>query len=296
MPIAHEFEYVKPATLEDVVAILLERGKAAHILAGGTDVVAQLRDDVIAPEVVVDIKGVHGLTDIRTVGERLFVGPLATFTDIIESTLIREGFPLLHEMAVNVASKGIRNRATVAGNICSAVPSCDAGPALLVYDALVLVLGPEGERSVPIGEWFTGPKRTDLRHGELVVGIELPSAARTCAGSYVKLRRYRGEDLAQASVAVLVSPGYEYRVAFGAVGPKPVRARKLEAAVKGREPSDEMFGLARKAVARETSPITDIRATAEYRAHMLDVMFERGVLAAVSRLNGSGPEYGTSHI
>lgn len=296
MPIAHEFEYVKPATLEDAVAILAERGEGARVLAGGTDVVAQLRDDVITPEVVVDIKGIPGLADIRIVGERLFIGPLVTFTDLIESGLIRENFPLLYEMAVNVASKGVRNRATVVGNICSAVPSCDAGPVLLVHDARVLILGPEGERSVPIDEWFTGPRKTDLKHGELVVGLELSCAARACAGSYVKLRRYRGEDLAQASVAVLVSPGHEYRVAFGAVGPRPARARKLEAAIKGKEPSDEMLAIARKAIARETSPITDIRATAEYRAHMLEVMLERGIRAAVARLNGSGPEYGTSHI
>ena len=296
MPIAHEFEYVKPASLEDAVAILAERGDGARVLAGGTDVVALLRDEAITPEVVVDIKSIEGLADIRLAGDRLFIGPLVTFTDLIESDLIRESFPLFYEMAVKVASRGIRNRATVVGNICSAVPSCDAAPVLLVYDAQVLILGPDGERTVHIDEWFTGPKKTDLQSGELVVGLEIPSSARACGGSYVKLGRYRGEDLAQASVAVLVSPDYEYRVAFGAVGPVPVRARKLEAAIKGEEPSDEMLEAARKLITRETSPITDIRATAEYRAHMLEVMLERGIRAAVARLNGGGPEYGTRHI
>ncbi|MFH1690796.1 MAG: FAD binding domain-containing protein, partial [Candidatus Eisenbacteria bacterium] len=146
MPIAHEFEYMKVTTVEDAVAILAERGEGAMVLAGGTDVVAQLRDDVITPDVVVDIKGVLGLADVKTVGERLFIGPLVTFTDLIESELIRGSFPLFYEMAANVASKGVRNRATVVGNICSAVPSCDAGPVLLVHDARVLILGPEGER------------------------------------------------------------------------------------------------------------------------------------------------------
>jgi carbon-monoxide dehydrogenase medium subunit len=259
-------------------------------------VVALLRDGAIAPEVVVDIKGIDGLADIRPAGDRLFIGPLVTFTDIIESELIRESFPLFYEMAVKVASKGIRNRATVVGNICSAVPSCDAGPVLLVYDAQVLILGPGGERTVHIDEWFTGPKKTDLQSGELVVGLEMSSSAQACGGSYVKLGRYRGEDLAQASVAVLVSPDYEYRVAFGAVGPTPVRARKLEAAIKGEEPTDEMLEVARKFIERATSPITDIRATAEYRTHMLEVMLERGIRAAVARLNGGGPEYGTRHI
>ena len=296
MPIAHEFEYVKPGTIEEAVAILAERGDGAQILAGGTDVVPQLRDEGLAPEVVVDIKGIDGLADIRPAGGRLFIGPLVTFTDLIESELIRESFPLFYEMAVKVASKGIRNRATLVGNICSAVPSCDAGPVLLVYDAQVLILGPGGERTVHIDEWFTGPKKTDLQSGELVIGLEMSSSAQACGGSYVKLGRYRGEDLAQASVAVLVSPDYEYRVAFGAVGPTPVRARKLEAAIKGEEPTDEMLEVARKFIERATSPITDIRATAEYRTHMLEVMLERGIRAAVARLNGGGPEYGTRHI
>lgn len=296
MPIVHEFEYVKPARLEDAVAVLAEHGEGARVLAGGTDVVAQLRDELISPDVLVDIKGIEGLSEITLGGDRLFLGPLVTFTDLIESELIRENSPLFYEMAVKVASKGIRNRATVVGNICSAVPSCDAGPVLLVYDAHVLLLGPGGERTVPIDKWFLGPKKADLRSVELVVGLEMSSWAQACAGSYVKLGRYRGEDLAQASVAVLVSPDYEYRVAFGAVGPTPVRARKLEVAIKGEEPADEMLETARKAIPRETSPITDIRATAEYRAHMLEVMLERGIRAAVARLNGGGPEYGTRHI
>lgn len=296
MSIAHEFDYVKPTSLEEAVAVLAERGDDARVLAGGTDVVAQLRDDLISPDVLVDIKGIEGLSEIRLAGDRLFLGPLVTFTDLIESELMRKSFPLFYEMAVKVASKGIRNRATVVGNICSAVPSCDAGPVLLVYDAQVLILGPGGERTVHIAEWFTGPKKTDLQSGELVVGLEMSSSPQACGGSYVKLGRYRGEDLAQASVAVLVSSDHEYRVAFGAVGPVPVRARKLEAAIKGEEPTDEMLEVARKFIARETSPITDIRATAEYRTHMLEVMLERGIRAAVARLNGGGPEYGTRHI
>jgi carbon-monoxide dehydrogenase medium subunit len=209
---------------------------------------------------------------------------------------VRESFPLLYEMAVTVACRGIRNRATVAGNICSAVPSCDAGPALLVHEAQVLIMGPSGQRIVRMDRWFTGPKETSLALGELVVGIEVPGGTREYGGSYVKLRRYRGEDLAQAGVAVLVSPDLDYRVAFGAVGPTPRRARKLEGAMKGRELSDELLAKARRIIPRESSPITDIRATAEYRGHMLSVMFERGVRSAVARMRGEGLPYGSAHM
>ena len=296
MPIAHDFEYLKPATLRSAVDALIEHGSGAVVLAGGTDVILNLRDEAVTPAVVVDIKGVPGLSEIRPVGERLLIGALATFTDIIESELVRESFPLLCETADNVACRGIRNRATVVGNICSAVPSCDAGPALLALDAQVLIMGPDGQRIVRMSKWFTGPRKTELRHGELVVGIEVPGTTRTWGGSYVKLRRYRGEDLAQAGIAVLVSPELEYRVAFGAVGPVPRRPWRLENAIKGKEPSEELFTKTRKIIRNVTSPITDIRATAEYRRHMLNVMFERGVRAAVTRMRGEGPPYGTELI
>ncbi|MBN1458976.1 MAG: xanthine dehydrogenase family protein subunit M [Armatimonadetes bacterium] len=296
MAIAHEFEYTKPATVEEAIALLEGRGAGAMILAGGTDVIANLRDELIAPELLVDIKGIPGMSDIKLVGDTLFVGPLVTFSALMESKVIRDDFPVFYEMATRVASRGVRNRATVAGNICSAVPCCDAGPVLLVHDARVHVMGPMGERSVPMTDWFAGSRKTALQLGEIVVGIAVPAASRTCAGSYVKLGRYRGEDLAQASVAILVSPQYEYRIAYGSVGPTPRRAKKLEGAIRGQEPSEALFEKARKYIPRETSPITDIRATAEYRAHMLNVMFERGAKAAVARLLGDGPPYGAEHI
>ena len=296
MPIAQQFQYAKPKTLEGAVALLAEHGEGATVLAGGTDVVSMLRDDDLAPDIVVDIKGIGGLSNIKLAGDTLLLGPLVTFSDLVGSSVIRESFPLFYEMAAVVASRGIRNRGTVVGNICTAVPSCDSGPVLLVHDASVHLLGQAGERTVRIGDWFTGPRETALAPDELVIGLEMPAAAMNCGGSYVKLRRYHGEDLAQANVAVLMSPEYEYRVAFGAVAPTPVRARKLEAAIRGREPSDAFFAEARKLIARETSPIEDIRATAEYRAHMLNVMFERGVRAAAERLDGGGPDYGTEHI
>jgi CO/xanthine dehydrogenase FAD-binding subunit len=296
MPIAHQFDYVKPASIEEAIAVLADRGDEAMVLAGGTDVLPQLRDDAIAPDVLVDIKGIDGLGEIRRAGDRLLIGPLVTFTDVIESELLRESFPLFYEMAVNVSCRGVRNRATIAGNICSAVPSCDSGPVFLVYNARVLVLGPFGERAIDIGNWFTGPKETDLNKGEIVVGIEVPAAGGISGASFVKLRRYQGEDLAQASVATLVSPDYRYRIACGAVAATPVRMRRLEGQMKGREPTNEMLAVARRAIAHETKPLTDIRATAAYREHMLEVMFERGVRAAVSRMKGEGPEYGTGLI
>ncbi len=296
MPIAHEFEYARPETIQEAVAILGKHGSGAQVLAGGTDVVAGLRDGLTSPGILVDIKGIHELSGIEQEGGVLRTGALATFTDLIESELTQKHVPLLCEMAMTVASVGVRNRATITGNICSAVPSCDGGPVLLVLDASVHVTGPAGERVIPVAEWFTGPKATSLGSAEIVTSVSFPIPQERHGAAYVKLGRYRGEDLAQASVAVLALPGSEYRVAFGAVAPTPVRAPRIEELLKGKVFGEALIDDAKKLVPDETAPIADIRASREYREHMLPIMFERGLKAAVARLEGDGPAYGAELV
>lgn len=294
MVISHEFEYVRPKTLAEATRALTHSAGSARVLAGGTDLVAWLRDDVVHPDLLVDIKSIDGLHDLTVEEATLTVGSLVTFTDLMESSVVAEHAPLLAEVAETVASPGIRNRATVVGNICSAVPSCDAGPVLLAYDTTVHLIGPEGARSVPIEEWFIGLRRTAKRDDEIVthLTIELP----THGGCYVKLMRYGGEDLAQAAVAIVVDDARDYRVAFGAVAPTPIRADGVEEAIRGRSPTSEVIAEAVALVRSEISPITDLRATAEYRAHMCEVMLARGLVAAEQRRNGHGPEYRTRLI
>jgi carbon-monoxide dehydrogenase medium subunit len=296
MSITHDLDYARPGTLAEACEMLARAGHGAQVLAGGTDLVGWMRDEMVAPRLLVDIKRIPGLADVFVRGDSLVVGALVTFTRLLECVIVRQHFPLIREMAGAMASVGIRNRATLAGNICSAVPSCDGGPVLLAYEARVGVHGPGGAREVPITEWFQGPRKTALLPGEIVTEIAIPLPSGAHGGCYVKLGRYRGEDLAQASVAVLALPERRYRVAFGAVAPTPVRARRLEALMNGRVLDDALIGEARRLIPEETAPITDIRASREYRAHMLGVMFDRGVRAAVARLSGGGPAYGTALI
>ena len=296
MAIAHQFSYHKAASLDEAVEVLTRAGPGARILAGGTDLVAWLRDDAVHPELVVDIKAIEGLDSIAVEGNHLYLGPLVTFADVLSSDLIRERLPILFEMANTVASPGIRNRATVAGNICSAVPSCDAGPTLLVLDASVAVLGPDGPRTIPIQEWFVGPRKTALGPGEVVTGLSIPLEFEPIGAIYLKLQRYEGEDLSQAGVTILVTSDDTYRLAFGAVGPVPSRALAIEELLGGRELSDDLIAAAVALVGGAISPITDIRATKEYRARICEVMLERGLPAAVSRRDGAGPAYGTRLI
>ncbi len=296
MTIAQQFDYLKPRTVSDAVKTLARYGDRAQILAGGTDLIALLADDVLHPEVLVDIKGLPGLDAITFKDSVLTIGALATFNDLRDSAVIARKFPVIREMAGWVASTAIRNRATMVGNICSAVPCCDAGPILMVYDAEVLVTGPRRKHKVPLREWFLGPRKTALRRGEIVTGVAVPLPRRKHAACFVKLMRYRGEDLAQASVCVLSIVGKEFRVAFGSVAPAPIRAHKIETLLAGKPLTGELIGQAVGLVSSEIAPITDIRGSKEYRAHMCGVMLERALKAAVARLNGDGPAYGTSLI
>ena len=296
MIIAHEFEYFKPSSIDEAIKLLNKYGAKARILSGGTDLVVRIKDGFETPDAVIDIKGLDELKVLDFKDNKLIVGTLTTFNELIDSEVVKEKFPLLWESAKSVASMGIRNRATMVGNICSAVPSLDSGPALLLYEATVVVKGKDGERRIPIEEWFLGPRKTALKEGELVEYIEIPLPQKKHAGCYVKLGRYNGEDLAQVGVGVLVLSGNEYRVAFCAVGPKPTRAKKIESLLNGKELSDSLIEEAEKLVEEEISPITDIRATKEYRMHMAKVMLDRALKAAVERLNGKGPDYGTRLI
>jgi len=296
MPITTEFEYLKAKDLPQALEALSRYGKNASVLAGGTDLLVWMKEGVRAPEALVDVKGIASLHQLEVSGSALLVGACVTFTDLIESTVIRNQLPLLWECSRTVASVGVRNRATLAGNICSAVPCLDGAPALLDYEALVLVEGAAGRRAIPIGEWFLGPKQTAIRADELVTGVRIPLPTKRNGACYVKLGRYRGEDLAQVGVGILALEDNEYRVAFCAVGPVPARAAKIERLLRGKKLTDELIGEAQDLVAEEIRPITDIRASRDYRMHMARVMLARGLKAAVARMAGQGPAYGESVI
>jgi len=296
MPITAEFEYVKPKDMDEALRVFSLYKDKARALAGGTDLIVHLKEGLAKPEVVVDLKALKELSGFGLKGSALRIGALATFAELIASPLIKTKFPVLWEASQTVASVGVRNRATVAGNICSAVPSADSAPALALYEAEVLVRGRNGERRIPIGGWFTGPKKTALLPDEIVTCVELKLPAKKHGGCYMKLARYEGEDLAQGGVAVLALADNTYRVAVCALGPVPGRCPKTEAVLNGNKLSDKVLAQAKEAILKEISPIGDIRSSKEYRLHMAQIMLERSLGHAVTRLFGKGPAYGTENI
>jgi CO/xanthine dehydrogenase FAD-binding subunit len=303
MPITHEFEYLKPKNLAETAKALGKAKAKAMILAGGTDIVGHLKEDLVTPGLLIDIKGLKELKKIEFKNGSLQIGALVTFSELIDSKLVNSKFPVLVEISKKVASVGIRNRATMVGNICSAVPCLDSGPVLVGMDAVVHLKGPRGQRKIPATKWFTGPRKTARKPDELVTSISIPLPKEKFGACYVKLGRYQGEDLAQASVFVCVTKGksLSYRVAFGSVGPTPKRGLKIEKLLVNEAKAtgsigDESIARAKHLVPSEITPITDIRASKEYRLHMCQVMLERALRAAETRLKGQGPLYGENLI
>lgn len=252
------FAYARPERLDDVFGLLEEHGTGARLLAGGTDVMVRLRAGRTATRIVIDLKSVSALgSDIADFGMHLRIGARATMSDLIASEPIRRRFPALAEAASVVGSIQIRNRATLAGNICNASPAADTAPVLLAHRAVANLVSARGSRSVPLTEFFVGPGRTVMGAGEIVEAIDLPFEPEPSGAAFGRITRRYGVDLATVSVCCLVTKSGERRFAYGAVGPTPTLT---------------------------PAPISDVRGSREYREAMLQAMSRRVLAAALGRL------------
>ena len=296
MPITADFEYTRVKDLKEALELKSEYGKGARVLAGGTDLLVHLKENPVSPRLLLDLKSLGELNRIQLKNGTLKIGANVTFAELIESALVRKNFPILWEAAMTVASVGVRNRATMAGNICSAVPSADAASPLLVYEAEVSVLNRKDARVIPMNDWFTGPKKTSLKEDEIVESVELKIPEKKHSGCYLKLSRYEGEDLAQGALSVLMNADKTFRVAAAALAPTPRRAFKTESYLKGKKITQVAAKEAGKLLLGEISPISDIRSSKEYRLHMASVMLERGLEKAVKRFFSDRPDYGEGMI
>lgn len=270
------FEYLKASSLGEACGLLMELGGEAKVLAGGTDLLVKMKHRRAIPSYLVDIKDIPGLDYIRyEEGEGLKVGALATIESLKRSPVVRRKYPVLHQAAAYMATVAIRNRATVVGNICNGSPSAEMAPSLMVLDAAVRILGPAGERTVPVRTFFTGPGSTVLASDEIAVEIQVPDPPAGSAGVYEK-HSLRRMDVAMVGVAVAVVPAGDacgdIRIVLSAVAPTPIRATVAEETLRGRVPSEELIGEAARAAAAESRPITDIRGSAESRRKLAEAL------------------------
>jgi CO/xanthine dehydrogenase FAD-binding subunit len=285
------FAYERPTTLRDAVALLGEAGPEARPLAGGTDLIIRLRDGSIQPRVVVDLKRIDELDGgISEGGGRLTIGARTVMTDIAADTRIQHEFQALAEAAAVVGAVQIRNRATLAGNICNASPAADTAPALLVYDATVVVAGPDGTRRIPIDGFFVRSGVTTLARGELVTAIELPRTASPTGAVHVRRTRRRGHDLASVTLACAVHGDGTTRLAYGSLGPRPVLVTDESGVLADPRASERAKAELLETLLAAASPSArSMRASPEYRLAMLRVLGLRAVQIAVERLAGAAP-------
>jgi CO/xanthine dehydrogenase FAD-binding subunit len=282
------FAYARPETLSEVVALLERHGPGARLLAGGTDLVINLRDGKVRPELVIDVKRVSELAPGIRAGDggSLVIGATTTMTQLAAHPVIRRDLAALAEGAAVVGSVQIRNRATLAGNICNASPAADTAPALLVHGAIVVASGPDGDRRIPLDAFFVRSGVTTLGPAELVRAIEIPAPASRIASAHQRRTRRRGHDLASVTVACGVDAAGVVRVAYGSVGPRPLLRVDLTGTLGDPGAAAEARAAALEAIFAEATPsATSMRAGPEYRLAMLRVLGRRALEAALGRLD-----------
>jgi CO/xanthine dehydrogenase FAD-binding subunit len=280
------FAYERPAHLDDALALLVDGGSDVRLLAGGTDLIIRIRDGTIRPTTVVDVKGIAELErSVRVEEGWLRIGARTTMTDLLRDDRIRRDFAALAEAAAYVGSAQIRNRATLAGNICNASPAADTAPALLVYGARVLAVGQGGRRTVPLDAFFVRSGVTTLASGELVEAIELPLPSGPRGSVHARRTRRRGHDLASVTMACSIGADGVTWLSYGSVGPRPVLVADETGVLADVAASDDAKLERLDALFAEASPSpTSMRASPEYRLVMLRVLGLRAVATAVERL------------
>jgi len=281
-----DFRFVKPETLREAFRELETEGAAP--IAGGTDLVIDMKVGRRKPDKLVYIAHLPELNGIKDAGDSIVIGAVTKLQSIVDSDLLRKYAPVLPEAVNEMASWQIRNIATIGGNLGNASPAADTAPPLYVLDAKVVIKGLGTERVMPVKEFFVGPKRNALRKGELIQAIIVPKITGEGVGmSYVKIGRRQAFTLSIVSVATLVKvEGNEIvdaRVALNAVAPTPVRAPHVEEALKGSKATAEAVMKAAEEVLKDISPISDVRASKEYRRLLSVALTRESLLTSLRR-------------
>lgn len=281
------FEFHEPTTLAEASRLFAE--EHAQLLAGGTDLVIGMKALTETPQSVISLQKIPGLTGITTEADNsISIGAMAKVREVELSADIQQHHTALAEGASEIGSIQIRNLATIGGNIAHASPAADTVAGLLVADAQVDIAGADGERSVPIDELFTGPGQTVLAPGEIITRFRLPSPA---SGShYIKHKIREVMDLAFIGVAAAINLDNgtitDARIGLAAVAPTPIRATAAENLLNGNAPTAELVEQAGEAAAAASSPISDLRCSAEHRKEMVDVLTRRTIQQALERASG----------
>jgi carbon-monoxide dehydrogenase medium subunit len=283
------FDYEAPTDLAEAIDHLAKSGGEAKVLAGGQSLIPLMKFRLAQPARIIDLNRIAGLAYIRENGE-LRIGALTRESDLEESAVIRDRYPIVADTAAVIADPIVRNLATVGGNVAHADPANDHPATLLALRASIIARGPGGERVIPIDDFFVDTFTTSLAADEIVTEIRIPHAAPQSGGAYLKLERKVG-DFAIVGVAAYILLDGKGNVATAGigltnVGPTVIRARRAEEALRGRAPDDTAIAAAAEAAAAEAQPVSDLRGPVQYKRDVVRVLTARTLRRAVARAKG----------
>jgi carbon-monoxide dehydrogenase medium subunit len=287
----HRFEYFAPASLDEALAVLKGRGDGVKLLAGGTDLLVQMKEAGRHPAAVVSL---HRLSDLKTIeanGQGLRIGAGVDMAAIVASDVVRERYSAIADGAGVLGSDQTRNMATIGGNVCNAAPSADTTPGLVVLGAIAEIAGPDGKRELPVEQLFAGPGKTTLSPQEIVTAFRLPALPARTGSVYQRHTPRKIMDIAVVGVGVRLTLNDsgaidDARICLGAVAPTVIRATEAEAALQGQAPSEELFERAAGLAQQAARPISDVRGSAEFRRYLVGAMTKRCLSIALERAKG----------
>ncbi len=286
------FDYHAPKTLDEAIALLGRLGDTAKILAGGQSLIPAMRFRLAAPETLVDIGRIRDLAYVEERGDHLAIGAMTREHALEASPAVAASYPLLLDTAKVIADPVVRNKATVGGNLAHADPANDHPATMLAYGAQVVARGASGTRTIAIDDLFVGLFETSLKPGEILTEIRIPKPGKSSGGAYLKIERKIG-DYAVAAVAVQLELAgaaiQSIRIGLTNVSSVPMRAKGAEAALAGKQPTDDVLEAAGKAAAAECDPSADLRGQIDYKRDLVRVLTKRAVRRAIERAQGGRP-------
>jgi carbon-monoxide dehydrogenase medium subunit len=281
------FELALPESLDDCLRLLAQRGPETKLLAGGTDLLPQMKNSVLMPRRVIDLSGVARVKILECDAKGLRIGAAVPARQVEQDPRVRKGYAAVAESAALLGSVQVRNLATVGGNICNAAPSADMAPPLVALEAQAVIAGPKGERRVPLSDFFTGVRKTVVGPDELLVEIFVPAPGPHSGGCYIRHTPRRELDIAVVGVAsqVTIANGVcaKARISLAAVAPTPVRATAAEAALEGKPLTPELIERAADLAGQAAKPISDQRGSADFRRHLVRILTRRTLTTALAR-------------
>jgi carbon-monoxide dehydrogenase medium subunit len=272
-----------PKSVKEAISLLSEYGDKAEVIAGGTDLLVQMKRGDDIPDYLINMEGLEGLEYIRQDDkEGLRIGARTPIYAVVESPLIGDRFEIIANAARTLGTPTIRRQATIGGNLCNAAPSADMAPALIVLGAQLKSEGGDGSKIIAAEDFFKGPGETCLNRNEILTEIRVPEPLPNSRAVYLKQTRTRGADLALVGVAVMAVVDsnviQDVKIALGAVAPTPIRAKKAEAILKGNKPDDHLLETCAEAALLESDPIDDVRSSADYRNKLIKVLVKRALI------------------